>query len=74
MIYYNKKTKRHNVEIIPDINDEEYNINMSKEVDITFLIDANTFMGKMGIDIKACKSLYCPDFWWIKKKYRDYNF
>ena len=74
MIYYKKKTKRYNVEILPDINDEEYNINMSKEVDITFLIDATTSMGKMGIEIKAWKWLFYPDFLWIKRKYRDYYF
>ena len=76
LIFVDKKTMKCNLEILPDISDEEkqsikINRILNKEVDIVYLIDAT---GSMGYEINAAKEYCIHIFKELKNKYDDYNF
>ena len=76
LIFVDKKTMKCNLEILPDISEEDnqntkINIILNKEVDIVYLIDAT---GSMGKEINAAKEYVIQIFKELKEKYVDYNF
>ena len=76
LIYLDEKNNKFKLEILPDTipdepNQDKNNINLSKEVDIVYLIDAT---GSMGREIKAVKEYVIKILDDLKKKYTDFNF
>ena len=77
LIFIDKKKKKFNYEILPEI-DEEKNLenieckkNINKEVDIVYLIDAT---GSMNYEINAAKENVIQVLNQLKKNYEDYDF
>jgi len=67
LIFIDKNTKKFNLEILPEINDDI----LTKCVDIVYVIDAT---GSMGHEIKAAKEYVISIFQELTEKYKDYNF
>ena len=72
LIFFDKKTRKFNLEILSNISEEENkNTKINKEVDIVYLIDGNESMGN---EINSAKEYVIQIFKELNTKYENYNF